>query len=402
MNRIEIERERLLGRLIGGLALAASVAYLPSVYFAFVEGLYALVAIDTLAYACVIAAANLRRMGFTAKLWTLILVCLALGLSVLVNTGAQGAGYIWLIGGMVLSALFGHPRITIATFVASFLLMVAYGAALAHGLDGRGLTVKTVAIIGSNLFVVCITLVLIIHRMLRSLEIAFDERIFLSDHLASELEESERTRRELSKASDEKGVLIQELHHRVNNNMQLMLSLIELEREDVGPCAKIRRRIKVLSAANEVVLWEENAAGARLVDIAGAVVDSAGELEDSVDRSERKRKRIVHPDTAASHRFIDSRTAIIFALCLSDLLETEVAGCEILRLEISEFGKASRVAAVFEESADPTLVEAAAGRLARSVLAEAAAGSVEYSYLPPADTKGASIAVDIPTEPRSS
>lgn len=398
MNRIEIERERLLGRLLGGLAVAASVAYLPSVYFAFVEGLYALVVIDTLAYASVAGAAFLIRMGFTPKLWTLILVSLALGITVLFNTGAQGAGYIWLIGGLVLSALFGRPWITITAFIIAFLLMVAYGVALAFGLDGRGLSVKTIVIIGSNLFVVCITLVLIIHRMLRSLEIAFDERSFLSDHLASELADSENTRRELSKASDEKGVLIQELHHRVNNNMQLMLSLIELEREDAGPCFKIRRRIKVLSAANEVVLWEENAAGARLVDIVGAVVDSTAEMEDSADRAERKRKRIVHPDTAASHRFLDSRTAIIFALCLSDLLEVDVDGSEILRIEISEFGNASRVAAVFGGDADQALIKAVAGRLERSVLAEAAAGSVEFSYRPPADSADASIVVDIPAD----
>lgn len=395
MNRIENERDRILSRLLGGLAIAASVAYVPSAYFSFVEGLYGLIAIDTLAYACVVAAALLPRVGYAAKLWALILSSLMLGITVLFYTGAQGAGYIWLIAGMVLSALFGRARITIATFAVSFIAMTAYAAAVALGLDGRGLTVKTLTIIGTNLFVVCLTLVLIIHRIQGSLESTFDEQSFLSDNLASELAESERTRQALVKAYQEKGVLIQELHHRVNNNMQLMLSLIELEREDIGQCSKIRRRIKVLSAANEVVLWEENAAGARLLDIVGAVVDATAELEDRVDRAEKKRRRIVFSDSAAAHRFMDSRTAIIVALCLSDVFEADFDGCEIRRIEISEHGPKARVSSVFEIDADAPRIEQAAGRLAASVLAEAAAGSVEYSYIPPYESVGPSIAVDI-------
>lgn len=382
MDVIRRERERVLSRLLSVLSIAGAIAFVPSVYLSVISGYYVLAAVDTVAYLCVLVVSFVPRFGYTAKLWTIILTCLVLGVAVLFSTGAYGAGYVWLIAGIVLSALFGRLGITIATFAVSFIAMAAYGIAVSFGFDGQGLTVPSVAVIGSNLFVVCLTLALVIHRIQGNLEHLANERRILSEHLTAELSASETIRRNLSTALAEKETLIRELHHRVNNNMQFMMSLIELEKDDAEPDTITARRIKTLSAANAVILLDENAAGALLTDLVSAVLDCAAEPALRHGDAAAGLPRLVHPDPDAN-RFLDPQTAILFALCLSDLLNSDFRGCRASRIEAAEHGTKIRVSVVFEQGCDSGAIGSAAEKLMSGILAAAGAGSVAFSLLPP-------------------
>lgn len=78
--------------------------------------------------------------------------------------------------------------------------------------------------------------------------------------LQQELEENARQRRELEESNEVKAFLLREVHHRVNNNLQLILSLLSLGRkersgrevEDV--LLRFESRISVIALAHESVM----------------------------------------------------------------------------------------------------------------------------------------------------
>ena len=82
---------------------------------------------DGAAYVCFVAVAFAPGVGYWAKLWTVVFVCHFLGVVVLFATGAAGAGYVWLIAGNLLSAVFGRARFTVAAFVFSAAIGVIFG-----------------------------------------------------------------------------------------------------------------------------------------------------------------------------------------------------------------------------------------------------------------------------------
>jgi two-component sensor histidine kinase len=78
-----------------------------------------------------------------------------------------------------------------------------------------------------------------------------------------EMEVNERTK-ELVHALDEKGVLLKEVHHRVKNNLQIIISLLRLQTYDIKnevvqiAMTESENRIKAMSRVHELLYNQEN------------------------------------------------------------------------------------------------------------------------------------------------
>jgi len=392
----EDEKNKILSGLMTSMAVGGIIAFIPSVYYSFVTGLYLLVVIDTIGYGAILAVAFIPGFRYIAKLWTVVLVCLIIGISVLFSTGVYGAGYIWLVAGIVLSSLFGRSSITVAAFFFSAIALAAYGISLGFGLDGRGMTPAILSIVGTNLLVVCVTISLVIHRIQGGLERSISERITLSDDLAAQLAESRKMRDKLTDALEVKERLLKELHHRVNNNMQLILSLMDLEpKEAAGSDSKIRRRIRALSAVNDVVLSDQNAEGAELLDIVRAVVDSATEHPGALQNSDPNPTLNRSPIFDGKSRFLPPQASVMTALCITELLASNLYGCGDPFISITDDGAFSCIQYVFPSKTDAERIRRESERLTRGTIALASEGIISFSFLPPLADSGPGIAINI-------
>lgn len=307
------EHNETLSRLLRFFAWGGLIAYVPSVWLSAAEGLWLLVVVDTAAYGLVLAAAFVPGMPFGFKLGIVVAVSMAVGVAVLVMTGPFGAGYIWLLAAMILSALFGRRLAAAAVIGVSTAIMLAWGLAVAGGSEGFGGSPMSVAIIGSNLVTIGIALTIVIRRLLSRLEDALTERERIGQRLAEELKETRRVGIELEHALETKELLLRELHHRVKNNMQVVMSLISLAHEDdPDPCDTAKRRVRALSLVNELALSRAN----------GAAVD-AGELFRTL-ASRSFENRFPEPPPVEvrvlSSVDLDPQSAGIGALLASDLL----------------------------------------------------------------------------------
>ena len=312
------EQDATLSRLLRFFAFGGLVAYVPSVWLSVVEGLWVLVAVDTLAYLVVIAAAFMPSMRFGFKLSVVVAVSMGVGVAVLVQTGPFGAGYIWLLAAMVLSALFGRSAAPVAVISLSTGIMLAWGVAVALGAPGFGSSPVSVAIIGSNLLIIGIALTMVIRRLMSRLESSLAERERIGIALERELEETRRVGMELERAVDFKEMLLRELHHRVKNNMQVVLSIIGLAHEgDPDPVATAGRRVRALALVNELVLSRTDS----------AAVDAGELMKALAGRACENRFPAAPAVRTAEHAVVglDPQSAGLAAVLASDMLAAMVA-----------------------------------------------------------------------------
>ncbi|TFG81153.1 MAG: sensor histidine kinase, partial [Spirochaetales bacterium] len=255
------QKSAILGAMAKFLALAGIVAYIPSVAAGIFEGLWAIVAVDTIAYALTIAVAFHPASSFSLKLVVMIVLALIIGMVVLVQTGPFGAGYLWLLAASILSALFGRGWAIALVNGFSGIFMVAWCAGIALGLvDSMGASPLSVLIIGSNLILISVGLSIVIRSLLVKLAAAIDEHRSVSDRLLVELKDSKYMASELDRTLEAKDDLLRELHHRVRNNLQVVLSIMSMARlDDPGACDTSRRRVRALALANEMTLSRRDA-----------------------------------------------------------------------------------------------------------------------------------------------
>ena len=273
------EQEILLTRFLRVLSVIGVLAYVPGVLIALSDGIPAIAIANTVAYGLVVAAAWVTAVRVPVKLTVVIAAALALGAVLLVAVGPRGAGYIWMIAAVIVAAVFGSHRTITFTIAATVVLLGAYGFALSQGLEGHGNEPITVVIIGTNVIVVALALAIIVRAILDRLKRSIAGERMLSDRLQNELDASTHVQEELNRTLELKNELLREVHHRVNNNMQLILSMIDLDDAAAPDSRSVYARIKVLSAINNLLHTDRNALRIGLIDIAATIYDLAFERD---------------------------------------------------------------------------------------------------------------------------
>lgn len=255
MYSITEEKTRIVQNLFRFLLVAGAIAYIPSMIAALYNRLYMIAFVDTAIYLVIMVSYFNSRVSAEQKILTLVISSYIIGLTVLLATGPEGAGYIWFISSIVLSALFNRCRMVTAILVLSVISLLLYALAVHLSLLDHGYNSLSVLIITSNLLLISLILVYLIVHMLESINGALRLQSQLAQKLEIRLEESQEMQAVLSQALDKQHNLLQELHHRVQNNLQLMSSLVHLqvEQQDFS-IQDILQQLNAVTAVNDIFL----------------------------------------------------------------------------------------------------------------------------------------------------
>jgi two-component system, sensor histidine kinase len=156
------------------------------------------------------------------------------------------------------------------------------------------------------------------------------------DRMAETLEQQAEERRiaagQLRKSLNEKETLLKEIHHRVKNNLQLILSLIRLQAEDPGTALefsqRLEGRVRAMSLIHELLYESDNLAA---LDMADYIPRLAGLQFHASERTKAPRM-----DLLIDSVWLGMDQAIPLALILNELVSNAFkhAGDENGRISI--------------------------------------------------------------------
>ena len=226
MSLFETRKELLFNKLLKAIVILGAIAYVPSMLACIIERLYLLAAVNTLAYGLLLFVLLQKRIRYYDRLGITVLTTLGIGAAVLLETGTDGAGHIWLLCAVFIAALFGRKGIIVTAIVLTQGTMLLYALLASTGVLRHQPSMVSVAAISANLLLISIVLSLVTNSLLKALK--------------EEIESQER--------------ILRLLHHRVKNNLQVVESLISLEQKENDRSPALSRRIRAVSAANDLLL----------------------------------------------------------------------------------------------------------------------------------------------------
>ena len=226
MTLFEKRKETLLKKLLKGIVIGGGLAYLPSLIASLYYTLYLLAVIDTLAYLTLVILYLLPHIRYELRVTAMMLVTLLLGTAVLLETGTDGAGHVWLLCAVFIAALFGQMRVIILSIVLSQASMLLYALLSVSRIIPQQSSFISIAAIAANMLLISIVVSLVTFELVK--------------HLKKEIDAQE-------------GVL-RLLHHRIKNNLQTVESLASLDEVSSESNRRLRRRIRAVAAANELLV----------------------------------------------------------------------------------------------------------------------------------------------------
>jgi len=139
----------------------------------------------------------------------------------------------------------------------------------------------------------------------------------INDELKKEIRNRKKAEKKLLRSLDEKEVLLKEVHHRVKNNMQIISSLLSLQKGDVPEEYQEKhnqsiKRIHSMALVHEMLYQSGDFSGIKLDDY---ITTITGDLIDSLADPENP----VKVDYHLSHLSIDLDQAIPCGLIINEL-----------------------------------------------------------------------------------
>ena len=130
---VEAWRRRILAATLLGLIVFGLLAYVPSVWLALQQGEQAVVVLDTVAYAAIVATFLARRIDYRWRAAVVVLFTGLLGVFFLARFGFFAAGFPWLLAFPILATVLLGLRPGLWLLLASAGVLVGLGSLVASG-----------------------------------------------------------------------------------------------------------------------------------------------------------------------------------------------------------------------------------------------------------------------------
>ncbi len=295
-------RIELFTRLIRTVLIVSPFAILPSIAASYREGLISIIVLDIVGYALLIPIYLGRERHYMHGAFGFCLITLAFGTLLVYHLGTDGASLLWILVPPLVAEILLPPRPARLLFVltgASFALLSV--AMLSGLLRWHYPIVIWVAVVTSYLTVV-ILLVAAVRFMLRG--------------IANALRREHEANVTLQKAAAEKEVLLQEIHHRVKNNLQVISSLMSLQRND-GPDGEVADLIDLMAGRIAAMAHSYQ----HLITDGNTLrVDLPGVLRAIAVEHSRRTGRQVTVGPAEGHFDLDLETTTMLALGVNEIV----------------------------------------------------------------------------------
>ena len=217
-------RERILDVIYRSVALLGFIAYLPSVYLAFVEKLWWLVAFNTIGYGWFVWAALFRRPSSPVRSGMLLAFIYLLGVALLVKLGPFAAGPFWLFTFPVMTSLLFGLGPAVAALLLNALTVTGFGFMLMSAQPIIDFMPPNMAskwwVISANFLLLDTVVTLSIGVLLRGLNTALGEQREMRRTLEEKHAELQRANAKLKREFDERQRAEKEIKHFENQLRQ--------------------------------------------------------------------------------------------------------------------------------------------------------------------------------------
>ncbi|EQA44323.1 histidine kinase [Leptospira broomii serovar Hurstbridge str. 5399] len=236
-------RESVLSSLILAMAVLGTIAYIPSTLLALEEARTSVVFINTFAMLLIYILFFGKKLPFTLRSCGVLFLNFLLGASLLIALGPEGGGMIWLFPFPVLTGvLFGVIPCIFALF-GNFMALLITSLALSQFQLTWSMPQDRFFVVGFNFLVsngiVCLSLTILMlglqrnierkNNLLDNLKKRRSQIARSKKHLESEIIQKGDIEKRLAEHLKEKEVLLQEIHHRVKNNLQIVSGMLNLQ-----------------------------------------------------------------------------------------------------------------------------------------------------------------------------
>lgn len=168
-----------------------------------------------------------------------------------------------------------------ASLAMAIIMLVPYPWALASGLRriSESYLLHTAVIVSGNLFLIFLYSLVFLRHEIRHRQ----DKALLETRVKERTAELEQAMRELEAANAEGAVMLREIHHRVRNNLQVIISMLRLESEGASSASACldtsMQRIYAMALVHETLYGEKRLDGLDLVRYSRDLLGSERETE---------------------------------------------------------------------------------------------------------------------------
>ncbi len=125
-NRINTWLEKVCRSIFLSFTIFGSIAYFPSVYLAYIDGLHDIIILDTAAYVVILIFTFCRRIPLKVKAVGSTALFYVLGIILIYALGPVGAGNLWLLAFSLIGGLTLGEKASVTTLIINILSHLAF------------------------------------------------------------------------------------------------------------------------------------------------------------------------------------------------------------------------------------------------------------------------------------
>nr|WP_165778863.1 sensor histidine kinase [Leptospira perolatii] len=274
------------------MTVLGTLVYFPSINLAAKEGRYAIVWMDTIALFVVYLLLFRKKIPYSIKAYTVLGLNYLLGTGLLMTIGTEGGGLLWLFPFPILAGILFNFKHAVFSLGLNFVSLIIVSTFLMLQPLGWSMPQERFWVVGLNFMItnalVCVSIMILMRGLQENIKRKDEYLRFLKaknfhigrskKNLEKEILQRVEIEKELAENLKDKEVLLQEIHHRVKNNLQIvsgMLNLQNIYASDMDTSevlGKAQDRIQAMALIHDHLYQQDKFSSINMKNYLGALV----------------------------------------------------------------------------------------------------------------------------------